>query len=115
MEAFYLDWANLLLRWLHVITAMAWIGASFYFVFLDSSLEKPQEPNPDRLSGELWAIHGGGFYHARKFIAAPLGSVGSCTGSILRAISRGSPAFFSSRFLTSGPLRSILLTLPSPT
>lgn len=71
MEAFYLDWANLLLRWLHVITAMAWIGASFYFVFLDSSLEKPQEPNPDRLSGELWAIHGGGFYHARKFIAAP--------------------------------------------
>jgi uncharacterized membrane protein len=71
MEAFYLEWANLLLRWLHVVTAMAWIGASFYFVFLDSSLEKPQEPNPDRVAGELWAIHGGGFYHARKFMAAP--------------------------------------------
>ena len=44
MESYYLDWANLLLRWVHVITAIAWIGASFYFVMLDNSLEKPQDP-----------------------------------------------------------------------
>ena len=43
MEAYLLDWANLLLRWLHVITAIAWIGSSFYFVFLDSSLTPPED------------------------------------------------------------------------
>ena len=41
MESYYLDWANLLLRWVHVITAIAWVGSSFYFVFLDSSLTPP--------------------------------------------------------------------------
>lgn len=71
MEAYVLDWANLLLRWLHVIVAIAWIGASFYFVFLDSSLVPPKGDNPDRVAGELWAVHGGGFYHARKFQGAP--------------------------------------------
>lgn len=71
MEAYLLDWANLLLRWLHVIVAIAWIGASFYFVFLDASLVSPKGENPDRVAGELWAVHGGGFYHARKFMGAP--------------------------------------------
>jgi len=71
MEIFLFDWANLLLRWLHVIVAVAWIGASFYFVFLDLSLVSPKGDNPDKVAGELWAIHGGGFYHARKFIGAP--------------------------------------------
>lgn len=71
METYLLDWANLLFRWLHVIAAVAWIGASFYFVFLDSSLVAPKGDNPDRVSGELWAVHGGGFYHARKFMGAP--------------------------------------------
>lgn len=71
METYLLDWANLLLRWLHVIVAIAWIGASFYFVFLDSSLVAPRGENPDRVSGELWAVHGGGFYHARKFMGTP--------------------------------------------
>ena len=71
MEAFLLDWANLLLRWLHVIVAVAWIGASFYFVFLDLSLVPPKGDNPDRVYGEIWAVHGGGFYHARKFMGAP--------------------------------------------
>ena len=71
MEAFLLDWANLLLRWLHVIVAVAWIGASFYFVFLDLSLVPPKGDNPDRVYGEIWAVHGGGFYHARKFVGAP--------------------------------------------
>ncbi|MDP2261535.1 MAG: urate hydroxylase PuuD [Hydrogenophaga sp.] len=73
METYLLDWANLLLRWLHVIVAIAWIGSSFYFVFLDSSLTPPQDEQlkKDGVSGELWALHGGGFYHPVKFAGAP--------------------------------------------
>ena len=73
METYLLDWANLLLRWLHVIVAIAWIGSSFYFVFLDSSLTPPEDEQlkKDGVSGELWALHGGGFYHPVKFKAAP--------------------------------------------
>ena len=73
MESYLLDWANLLLRWLHVITAIAWVGSSFYFVFLDSSLTPPQDEDLKRqgVSGELWALHGGGFYHPVKFASAP--------------------------------------------
>ncbi|GHC89045.1 hypothetical protein GCM10007320_36490 [Pseudorhodoferax aquiterrae] len=73
MESYYLDWANLLLRWLHVITAIAWIGASFYFVMLDSSLEKPkdQESLDKGVGGEQWAVHGGGFYNAQKYAVSP--------------------------------------------
>ncbi|CAM3424772.1 urate hydroxylase PuuD [Polaromonas hydrogenivorans] len=68
-----LDWANLLLRWAHVITAIAWIGSSFYFVFLDSSLTRPVEPDlvEKGVDGELWAVHGGGFYHPQKYMVAP--------------------------------------------
>jgi len=73
MESYYLDWANLLLRWAHVITAIAWIGSSFYFVFLDSSLTPPVDEDLKKqgVSGELWAVHGGGFYHPVKFAGAP--------------------------------------------
>ncbi len=73
MESYILDWANLLLRWVHVITAIAWIGSSFYFVFLDSSLTAPVDEDLKRqgVSGELWAVHGGGFYHPIKFAGAP--------------------------------------------
>jgi uncharacterized membrane protein len=73
MESYLLDWANLLLRWAHVITAIAWIGSSFYFVFLDSSLTPPidEELKKQGVSGELWAVHGGGFYHPVKFGVAP--------------------------------------------
>lgn len=73
MENYLLDWANLLLRWVHVITATAWIGASFYFVFLDSSLTPPVDDalKKQGVSGELWAVHGGGFYHPVKFAVAP--------------------------------------------
>ena len=73
MESYLLDWANLLLRWLHVITAIAWVGSSFYFVFLDSSLTPPVDDDLKRqgVSGELWAVHGGGFYHPVKFALAP--------------------------------------------
>ena len=73
MESYLLDWANLLLRWVHVVTAIAWVGSSFYFVFLDSSLTPPQDEDLKRqgVSGELWALHGGGFYHPVKFAGAP--------------------------------------------
>ena len=73
MESYYLDWANLLLRWVHVITAIAWVGSSFYFVFLDSSLTPPVDEDLKKqgVSGELWAVHGGGFYHPVKFNVAP--------------------------------------------
>ncbi|HOF52777.1 MAG TPA: urate hydroxylase PuuD [Rhodoferax sp.] len=73
MESYLLDWANLLLRWVHVITAIAWVGSSFYFVFLDSSLTPPVDEDLKKqgVSGELWALHGGGFYHPVKFAGAP--------------------------------------------
>ena len=71
--AYLLDWVNLLLRWTHVIVAIAWIGSSFYFVFLDSSLTPPLDPELRRkgVDGELWAVHGGGFYHPQKYLVAP--------------------------------------------
>lgn len=70
---YVLDWANLLLRWLHVIVAIAWIGSSFYFVWLDNSLTPPQDPalQAQGVSGELWAVHGGGFYNPQKYLLAP--------------------------------------------
>ena len=73
MESYLLDWVNLLLRWAHVITAIAWIGSSFYFVFLDSSLTPPVDEDLKKqgVSGELWAVHGGGFYHPVKFASKP--------------------------------------------
>ena len=73
MDGYLLDWANLLLRWAHVITAIAWIGSSFYFVFLDNSLTKPTAPEltGKGVDGELWAVHGGGFYHPQKYLVAP--------------------------------------------
>jgi uncharacterized membrane protein len=63
-------WLNLCLRWFHVIAGIAWIGASFYFVWLDNNLEPPKTAD-EGVKGELWAIHGGGFYNSRKFLAAP--------------------------------------------
>ena len=73
MESYLLDWANLLLRWVHVITAIAWIGSSFYFVFLDNNLIKPKSPDllEKGVDGALWAVHGGGFYNPQKYLVAP--------------------------------------------
>lgn len=73
MEAYFLDWANLLLRWLHVIVAIAWIGSSFYFVWLDNHLTPPVDTQlKDKgVAGELWAVHGGGFYNPQKYMGAP--------------------------------------------
>ncbi len=64
------EWASLLLRWLHVVAAIAWIGSSFYFIHLDLSL-KPRSDLPDGVQGEAWQVHGGGFYRIMKYLVAP--------------------------------------------
>ncbi|MEO7031735.1 MAG: urate hydroxylase PuuD, partial [Herbaspirillum sp.] len=69
-----IDWLNLLVRWLHLIVGIAWIGASFYFIWLDNSLKLPLPGSDEEkkgVSGELWAVHGGGFYHPVKYMVAP--------------------------------------------
>jgi uncharacterized membrane protein len=73
MDTYWLEWFNLLGRWLHLIAGIAWIGASFYFVWLDNNLLEPADP-PDKdkgIRGEVWSVHGGGFYHAQKYLVAP--------------------------------------------
>src|SRR6185312_4818070 len=63
-----------LLRWLHVVAGIAWIGSSFYFIWLDHSLEVPEPGSPEAqkgVAGELWAVHGGGFYNPQKYLVAP--------------------------------------------
>jgi uncharacterized membrane protein len=74
MEAHLLDFAGMLVRWLHVIAGICWIGSSFYFVWLDNSLEAPEpgsEEEKKGVAGELWAVHGGGFYNPQKYAVAP--------------------------------------------
>ncbi len=73
MEAYILDWLNILGRWVHFITGIAWIGSSFYFIWLDNHLEAPKDPGDDDkgVGGEIWSVHGGGFYHAQKYRVAP--------------------------------------------
>ncbi|WP_425091312.1 urate hydroxylase PuuD [Tropicimonas sp. S265A] len=63
-------WVEFAVRWLHVITAIAWIGSSFYFIALDLGLRKADDM-PDLASGEEWQVHGGGFYHITKYMVAP--------------------------------------------
>jgi uncharacterized membrane protein len=60
-----LEWLHLALRWTHVLAAVSWIGNSFYFMWLDRSLEKPARPD-DQIDGTLWMVHSGGFYHVEK-------------------------------------------------
>ena len=73
MEAFLLDWLNILVRWLHFITGVAWIGSSLYFIWLDNHLEEPRDHAATLIGvgGEVWSVHGGGFYHAQKYKVAP--------------------------------------------
>ncbi len=70
MDPFLLEWSNLILRWLHVIAAMAWIGTSFYFIALDASL-RSRPGLPRGVAGEAWQVHGGGFYRMTKYTVAP--------------------------------------------
>lgn len=75
MESYIVDWLNLGIRWLHFIAGVAWIGASLYFVMLDMSLVPPKNPADAKrgVFGELWAVHGGGFYQSQKFLVGPKG------------------------------------------
>ncbi len=67
-----LDWLNLAARWSHLVFGITWIGTSFYFVWQDNVLEPaPEDPKRERIQGDAWLVHGGGFYHARKFRLAP--------------------------------------------
>ena len=70
MEPFILEFGSALLRWLHVITGIAWIGSSFYFMHLDASL-KAVPDIPAGKGGATWEVHGGGFYEVRKYLEAP--------------------------------------------
>ena len=65
-----LDWTELILRWTHLVVGIAWIGASFYFNWLENRLEREKQADAD-IAGDLWAIHGGGFYHLKKFKLGP--------------------------------------------
>jgi uncharacterized membrane protein len=69
MESYLQDWLSLLLRWAHFITGVAWIGASFYFNWLENHLQRQNVKDP--LAGDLWAVHGGGFYYLQKYKLAP--------------------------------------------
>jgi len=74
MEAHLIEFLGLLLRWLHVIAGIAWIGSSFYFIWLDNSLDAPAPDSEEArkgVGGELWAVHGGGFYNPQKYLVAP--------------------------------------------
>jgi uncharacterized membrane protein len=70
METILSEWVNFGLRWLHVVAGVAWIGSSFYFVHLDSSLKR-RDGVPAGAGGEAWQVHGGGFYHMVKYLVAP--------------------------------------------
>jgi uncharacterized membrane protein len=73
MDPYVVEWLNLVLRWAHMIVGIAWVGASFYFIWLDNHLHKPLDPvdAAKGIGGEVWAVHGGGFYTAKKFTLAP--------------------------------------------
>jgi len=70
MESHVGEWMNLVIRWMHVVFGIAWIGASFYFVFLENALNRTHNLR-DELAGNLWAVHGGGFYYLEKYKVAP--------------------------------------------
>lgn len=69
-ESHVVEWLNLLVRWAHVLFGIAWIGASFYFNFLENSLNRTKDLR-EEIAGNLWAVHGGGFYYLEKYKVAP--------------------------------------------
>ena len=70
MEAHVRDWLDLVLRWAHIISAIAWIGSSFFFMWLDKTIEAPSPPQPG-VKGALWMVHSGGFYNVEKRLIGP--------------------------------------------
>ena len=101
MEAFLLDWLNILVRWLHFITGVAWIGSSLYFIWLDNHLEEPRDHAATLIGvgGEVWSVHGGGFYHAQKYKVCPTFMIKECLEVLLTPIfSRNSKSRLNSSF-----------------
>ena len=70
MDTVLTEWLSLIIRWLHVVAGIAWIGSSFYFIHLDLSL-KSRADQPQGVQGDAWQVHGGGFYHMVKYLVAP--------------------------------------------
>lgn len=70
MESHVVEWMNLVIRWMHVVFGIAWIGASFYFVFLENALNRTTDLK-EGIAGNLWAVHGGGFYYVEKYKVSP--------------------------------------------
>jgi uncharacterized membrane protein len=70
MDPYLQEWGGLLLRWLHVLAGMAWIGTSFYFMHIDAMM-KADHDIPGGKGGQMWEVHGGGFYQVRKWLVAP--------------------------------------------
>ena len=69
-EGHLMEWLNIVVRVMHITFGIAWIGASFYFVFLENALNR-KENIRDEIAGDLWAVHGGGFYYLEKYKVAP--------------------------------------------
>jgi len=97
MDAHLLEFLGMLVRWLHVIAGVAWIGSSFYFIWLDNSLDAPapgsaEERQEGRARGSFWAVHGGGFYNPQKYAVAPASLPEKLHWFKLQATPRGSLA-----------------------
>lgn len=73
MNAYLLQWLDVVVRWFHFTAGISWIGASFYFIWLDDSLDRPRHAADSErgVLGELWSVHGGGFYHNQKYLTGP--------------------------------------------
>ena len=108
----WLDWISLFVRWFHVVAGVAWIGASFYFIWLDNNLRTPPKWKQDKgIKGDLWAIHGGGFYEVAKYAYGPEKCLKHCIGLSGKPTPRGYQALHYSSLFTTLALALILSTL----
>ena len=87
-ESHFFEWLNLTVRLIHITFGIAWIGASFYFVFLENALNRTDNVR-DELAGNLWAVHGGGFYYVEKYKLAPKKYLSIYIGLNMKHISHG--------------------------
>ena len=98
MDTYWILFIGLLVRWLHVVAGIAWIGSSFCFSWLDRSLEPPEPGSQEArkgVGGQLWAVHGGGVYNPQKYTVAPARLPPGCTvpgGGLPDLVVRDSPA-----------------------
>ncbi len=91
-EGHFMEWLNIIVRLMHITFGIAWIGASFYFVFLENALNRTKNVR-EELAGNLWAIHGGGFYYLEKYKVAPRTIPNTCIGLSMKPTLHGSQDF----------------------